>query len=298
MHVSSNTMTRDTATAIARIAYTAFEPFHITAYFNPLLKSAGEDTGLDGHAWYAGSRAQPLGPTSASVVAAAFYNFNPALIGRVWPLAVQAGLDRIAEVRWSILDRVLGDALGPLATEPKLVEVGDRLRDIGDTAVFAGRTLSSAWHSSERPEIPHLALWHSIAVIREWRGDGHLAALIDAQLDPTEAVVFHEAQHPDPKARRVLGKRITQLTRQWSDDEWDAAAERLIARGLLERHDKGEALTEHGVDLDTHIETRTDALASSIWHDVPDAEELLLQVRPYVKAVIDAGILPGTKKKG
>jgi hypothetical protein len=36
-------------------------------------------------------------------------------------------------------------------------------------------------------------------------------------------------------------------------------------------------------------------LASSIWNGVD--EELITSVRPYVKAVIDAGILPGTKKK-
>lgn len=289
-------MSTDTS-ALARSFYTTSEPFHITAYFNPLLQSAADDNGLDGHGWYVGSRAEPLGPTAGSVVAAAFYNFNPALVERVWPLAVEAGLAKIAERRWAVLDTVLGDALGPLATDPKLVEIGNRLRDIGDTAVFAGRTLSSAWHSSERPEVPHLALWHSIAVIREWRGDGHLTALVDAQLDPTEAVVFHEALHPDPKSRRTLGKRITQLTRQWSDDEWDAAAERLVSRGLITRTDKGEALSEAGVDLDTHIETRTDVLASSIWRAVPDAEDLITSLRPYVKAVLDAGFLPGTKKK-
>ena len=283
--------------AIARAAYTTFEPFHITAYFNPHLKSAGQDTGLDGHAWYFGSRAAPLGETSASVVAAAFYNFNPELVERVWPSAVAAGLDTITKRRWELLDAVLTDALGPLATDPQLVTIGNRLRDIGDTAVFAGRTLSAAWHSSERPDAPHLALWHSIAVIREWRGDGHLAALVDAQLDPAEAVVFHEAVHPDPKARRVLGTRITQLTRQWSDEEWDAAARRLASRGLLTTTDGGETLTDQGVELDAHIEQRTDVLASSIWKGIDDAEELIISVRPYVKAVIDAGILPGTKKR-
>lgn len=286
-----------TPAAIARAAYTTFEPFHITAYFNPGLKAAGEDTGLDGHAWYFASRAAPLGRTTASVVAATFYNFNPALVERVWPAALDAGLDKVADRRWAMLESSLGDALGDLAGNPELPTVADRLRDVGDTAVFAGRPLAAAWHSSERPDVPHLALWHSIAVIREWRGDGHLSALLDAQLDPTEAVVFHEAIHPDPKARRLLGKRITQLTRQWSDDEWDAAAERLVARGLVTRTENGEALSEAGVDLDNHIETRTDTLASAIWRDVPDAEDLVASVRPYVKAVIDAGILPGTKKR-
>ncbi|MEO7078045.1 MAG: hypothetical protein ABIY38_04060, partial [Rhodococcus sp. (in: high G+C Gram-positive bacteria)] len=61
--------------------------------------------------------------------------------------------------------------------------------------------------------------------------------------------------------------------------------------------DKNEALTDDGVALDAHIEARTDAMASAIWHNVPDAEELISRVRPYVKAVIVAGILPGTKKR-
>lgn len=290
-------MSSDTAHAIARAAYTTFEPFHITAYFNPMLGSVGEKTGLDGHAWYVGSRAAVMGACPASVVAAAFYNFNPALIERVWPKALEVGLSTIADHRWSMMDKVLSDALGPLAIDPELAKVAGRLHDIGDTAVFAGRPLASAWHTSRRPDEPHLALWHALAVIREWRGDGHIAVLVDAELDPTEAVVFHEATHPDPKARRVLGKRITQLTRQWSDEEWAAAAERLQARGLVTRTDEKEALTDGGVTLDAHIEQRTDALSASIWRGVADAEELVKSVRPYSKAIIDAGILPGTKKR-
>ncbi|GGF99671.1 hypothetical protein GCM10007304_11970 [Rhodococcoides trifolii] len=287
-----------TSPELARAAYKTFERYHITAYFNPDLTQAGTDTGLDGHAWYVGSRAAPMGACSPSVVAAAFFNFNHKLVERSWPKALEAGLDTIADRRWAALDHVLGDALGPLVDEPHLVEVADRLRDIGDTASFAGRPLAAAWHSSERPDAPHLKLWHSIAVLREWRGDGHLAALVDAQLDPTEANVFHEAKHLDPAVRRGgLGKRITQLTREWSDDEWASAADRLATRGLLSITDGAEALTADGVTLDQHIEDRTDIMASAVWNDVPDADELITSVRPYVKAVIDAGFLPGTKKK-
>lgn len=289
-------MSNDTSTAIARAAYTTFEPYHIAAYFNPQLRSVGEETGLDGHAWYIGARAAPMGPCAPSVVTSAFYNFNPELIDRVWPQAVEVGLDKVADRRWAMLDSVLGDALGPLATDPELAKIAGRLRDVADTAVFAGRPLSAAWHSSPGPESPHLVLWHAIAVIREWRGDGHIAALVDAELDPTEAVAFHEAIHPDPKARRVLGKRMTQLTRQWSDEEWNSAAERLQTRGLLTCTEDREALTDEGIELDAHIERRTDALASSIWRKAADGEELVSSVRPYVKAVIGAGILPGTKK--
>ncbi|MEW1879493.1 hypothetical protein AB0O58_07345 [Rhodococcus sp. NPDC080181] len=287
-----------TPTALARAAYTTLEPFHVIAYFNPELGSAYEDTGLDGHAWYAGARAAPMGPCAPSVVAAAFYNFNPVLIEQVWPAAVAVGLDAVSDRRWALLDSVLGAALGSLASEPDLATIAERLRSIGDAASFAGRPLAAAWHSTERPDVPHLALWHSITVLREWRGDGHLAALIDAELDPAEAAVFHEAVRPTPQpGRRALGKRITQLTRQWSETEWDSAAERLAVRGLLTTSAEGETLTEAGTALDRHIEERTDAMASAVWKTVPDAEQLITSARPYVKAVIDAGFLPGTKKR-
>ena len=286
-----------TSTALARAAYNTFEPFHITAYFNPELGSAYEDTGLDGHAWYVGARAAPMGPCAPSVVAAAFYNFNPELVERAWPAAVAVGLDTVSDRRWALLDSVLGTALGSLSADPALATLAGRLGDIGDTASFAGRPLAAAWHSVARPEVPHLALWHSITVLREWRGDGHLAALVDAELGSVEAAVFHEATRPTPqRGRRALGKRITQLTRQWSESEWGSAAERLATRGLLTISAEGETLTETGVALDQHIEDRTDVMASAVWKDVPDAEQLITSARPYVKAVIDAGFLPGTKK--
>ncbi|MBY4130824.1 hypothetical protein HQO83_20730 [Rhodococcus fascians] len=287
-----------TPTELARAAYKTLEPFHVTAYFNPELGSAYEDTGLDGHAWYVGARAAPMGPCAPSVVAAAFYNFNPALIEQAWPAAVAVGLDAVSDRRWSLLDSVLGTALGPLASEPDLASIAERLRTVGDAASFAGRPLAAAWHAAERPDVPHLALWHSITVLREWRGDGHLAALIDAELDPAEAAVFHEAVRPTPQpGRRALGKRITQLTRQWSETEWDSAAERLAVRGLLTTSAEGETLTDDGTALDQHIEDRTDAMASAVWKNIPDAEQLITSARPYVKAVIDAGFLPGTKKR-
>ncbi len=139
-----------TSTALARAAYKTLEPFHVTAYFNPELGSAYEDTGLDGHAWYVGARAAPMGPCAPSVVAAAFYNFNPALIERAWPAAVAVGLETVSDRRWTLLDSVLGTALGSLANAPALAALAGRLGDIGDTASFAGRPLAAAWHSADR----------------------------------------------------------------------------------------------------------------------------------------------------
>ncbi|MBY6366571.1 SCO6745 family protein [Rhodococcoides corynebacterioides] len=280
---------------LARLAYSTLEPYHVAAYFNPDLPNAYADTGLDGHAFYVGARGAPLGPCAPAVVASTFYNFSPALVATAWPAAVEVGLERVSDRRWAALDTVLADALGERAGDPQLADLARRLHEIGDRADFAGRPLSAAWHASSHPDAPHLALWHAIAVLREWRGDGHLAALVDAELDPTEAVVFHEAEHPDPAGRRTLGRRITQITRGWSDEQWGAAIDGLRTRGLLQPD--AEALSDNGVELDRRIEERTDRLASSIWRDVPDAEGLLTSARPYVKAVIAAGFLPGTTKK-
>ena len=43
------------------------------------------------------------------------------------------------------------------------------------------------------PEQPHLAFWHATTLLREHRGDGHLAALLELGLDPLEALVTHTA---------------------------------------------------------------------------------------------------------
>lgn len=284
------------SSSAARAAYQTFEPYHLVAYFNPELGDASAEVGLDGHAWYAGSRGAPLGPCAPSVVAAVFFNFNPELIDRSWPAAVEAGLDRVEERRWLMLDSVLGGALGSAAADPALEELARTLHDLLDQVDYAGRPLAAAWHASPFPPAPHLAFWHATAVLREWRGDGHLTALVDAGFGPTDAVVFHEAVHPDPRGRRVLGKRLTQVTRSWSDEEWGAAADRLASRGLLSVDGEVETLTAAGVELDQRIEDRTDALAGSVWAGSADPEAFIASARPYVKAVISAGILPGTRR--
>ena len=66
-----------------------------------------------------------------------------------------------------------------------------------------------------------------ITVLREHRGDGHIAALVDAGLGGCEALVLHAAtgEVPAPALR---------TTRAWTDEEWAATVEGLRARGLVE----------------------------------------------------------------
>ena len=65
-------------------------------------------------------------------------------------------------------------------------------------------------------------LWHAITVLREQRGDGHIAALQVAGLDPCEALVSFSAIGAAPED--------VFASRGWSAAEWSAARDRLTAR--------------------------------------------------------------------
>lgn len=288
-------MTSTSTGSAARLAYETLEPFHIIAYFNPGLKGAQEDTGLDPYAFYVGARGAPFGPCAASVVASAFYNFNPELIAKSWTAAIDAGLERVHDRRNQMLDDSLRDILGDSIDDASLDELASAYYDLAAGLPLGGRPLAAAWSTAPTPDTARLRLWHAIAVLREWRGDNHIAALALHGLNGFDAAVFHEAQLPDPTVRRrTLGKRIVLLTRGWSEQDWEDSIDRLADAGLAERIDDGHRLTASGAATYDDIEATTDAAGESIW---TGTEDLLTRTRPVVKAVIDAGILPGTRTK-
>lgn len=55
-------------------------------------------------------------------------------------------------------------------------------------------------------------------------------------------------------------------------------------------------MTPAGATHYDHLEEQTDLAAAGFWSGVPDAETVLQAARPFVKAVIDVGYLPGTRK--
>ncbi|GAC67525.1 SCO6745 family protein [Gordonia soli] len=292
------TPSTDTAgAAAARTAYETLEPFHVFSYFNPRLKAAQTDTGLDPHAFYVGARGAPLASTSPHLVVATFYNFRPDLVVGAWERSLAAGLDAVTARRDTMLDDSLAEILGDRFSDDELSGLADEYSALGESLSFSGRPLAAAWRDAAVPDSPRVALWYRIAVLREWRGDNHIAALVINGLDAIDAVVFHEAEHPDPTIRRrLLGRRLVQLTRGWSDEEWDASVARLVDRGLVETTDSGHALTDAGARLHDEIEAATDAASAPAWSG-DGVDDLLSRTRPVVKAIIDAGVLPGTRKK-
>ncbi len=95
------------------------------------------------------------------------------------------------------------------------------------------------------------ALWHAATLLREHRGDGHIAVLQNAELDALEALVSHTASGHGMNPAWVMS------TRGYNEQDWTAAQQRLTGRGLLDG--EGE-LTERGTELRKHLEEETDRL--------------------------------------
>lgn len=281
--------------ALARRAYETVEPFHVVAYFNPGIRDACSDLGIDQHAFYVGARAAPMGEASASVVTAAFYNFSPTVIENGWSQALQAGLAEIDDRRYAMLAEQYGTILAGI--DPAEIEgLAQGFGTVVDGLPLEGRALAAAWGGSPVPDAPALALWRHISVLREWRGDNHLAELIRHGLTGLEAGVFHEADVTDPEIRRrVMGRRFFRITRGWSEEQWGEAVARLTARGLVEGEPEAHRLTPEGMALYDEIEAGTDAVSGAAFGDA--AAGLIDRMRPISKAVIDAGVIPGTTKK-
>ncbi len=131
-------------------------------------------------------------------------------------------------------------------------------------------TPRSAW-----PEQPHLALWHAQSVLREYRGDGHVALLVTHGLSGLEALVTHAASGEVPA-------HVLRSTRQWPEATWDQAVESLQRRNWVERGDDLH-LTAWGAGQRQEMEDGTDELASAPYEALGDDDcaELRALVRPW-----------------
>src|SRR5205085_390162 len=127
---------------------------------------------------------------------------------------------------------------------------------------LAGRPLYAANAALPWPDAPHLVLWSAATRLREHRGDGHVAALLAAPLDPCEANVALTAtgSAPDGMQREY---------RWWSEADWQAAVARLQQRGWL---DAAGTFTAAGRAAREAVEQRTDALALGPWEHLGAAQ--------------------------
>ncbi len=280
----------DDATMYARQCWRTLEPYHGMIYFVPEATAAYEALGVTGRSGYFGSRSAALGAVGPLVVQATFFNFHPGLVE-----AAMTGLwDRTTPeamllARHQAVDAALRRLLGDEIEADTVREAVDLLRPAVEAAIARpeGRPLFAGHARLPEPDVPHLALWWAATLLREFRGDGHIAALVDAELSAVEALILHAATGTVPRS-------ILQTTRAWPDDEWDAGVDRLRGRGLVEdgpadadRTDGDVRLSPAGTELHDHIEHRTDVLATPAWGAISaeDAARVRAIVRPWSKTI-------------
>ncbi|MFB9907915.1 SCO6745 family protein [Allokutzneria oryzae] len=249
--------TVDERRAAARRLWSLFENYHVLTYFTPESRAAADALGCKG-GWmgYFAQRAAPFGEASPELVISTFYNFHPGKVRRALPDAwAVAGAERFLTARLSGVDGALRRLLGEeVLAGPELAELAELGREAASAAPITGRPLAAANAALPWPEQPHLVLWHAATILRESRGDGHIATLVAAGLDPCEALVVYAADH-DMSGEAMRGWR------GWSEQEWQDAADRLTDRGLL----ADDELTPEGDDLRAWCEQRTDDGAAVPW---------------------------------
>lgn len=264
----------------------SLETLHAFGYFAPEVEEELTRLGLrKGRTCYFASRSAPMGAVSPGTVAATFYVFNPALVARhmgdVW---TTASPEEVTRARYRGISAGWQRLLGDLDPDD-VAEAADLAKTAAQACSVAGRPLSAAHADLPWPDAPHLVLFHGLTVLREHRGDGHIAALLGEGLSALEALVTHTA------TGRGFTVAAAKATRGWSDEEWDAAAAALVDRGVMTPEG---GLTEEGGALRRRVEEATDRMAAQPWQALGEdgATRLAELGRPWVRQALKGGAFP------
>ena len=223
-------------------------------YFSPEAFEEYAGLGLvDGWAAYFSSRSAAMGRVSPDVVAATFYNFNPQLIRQSidWDVAAPAA---VYDARLRGARRTLGRLLDGVT--PDLTRLLELLRAAVEACPPEGRPIAAPHAAKPWPEDPLLATWYAANILREFRGDGHVAVLVAHGVRPVEALLLHAGYVGLDERRR----RGFFATRAWPDESLRSGVEAMRERGFL---DADGMLTDAGGKFRGMIEHDTDRAAAA-----------------------------------
>ncbi len=258
---------------IGAIPYTADEP-------NEAMFALGFTNYWD--TYFAG-RAAPLGLTPAEVVDALFYNFAPGEVARhipkVWRTTTpEAAISARQMGCAKALRRILGDRVDTAA----FARAAELLIKAATSAPLEGRPMYAALHAIPVPDDAVGRLFHAACLLREHRGDGHIAALMTEGVGGLEAhALFALAMDmPAEKFGRIHHLPEAQIA---------AVIDGMRGRGLI-----GEDgwLTKQGRAAKQRVEALTDDLAATPYESL-EPEELdelmttLGQLAPLLLAAED-----------
>ena len=257
------------------------EPIAANVYFAKEAGALYKDLGLGYMPGYFCSRSACMGQVTPEVVVATFGVFNPAVVKP----AVEEGWSKTtatdvlaARQQGAIasLGRIFGGVPDGAARATGL------LRRAGETAPVPAHPIFAGLLSLGFPGDPIGDLWRASDLVREHRGDTHVAAWAGYGVDAVEITLLTELWWKMPLDTYVR-------TRGWSEDEIKAGLARLRERGLID----GESFTDDGERLRGAIERVTDLGERSIVAALgDDADELLGLLEPMARAVVESGGYP------
>jgi hypothetical protein len=270
--------------SMARRLFELVEPVAVVTYMAAEPTEAVMALGLPGmwDAYFAG-RAAPLGrDVPAGVVHALFYNFADGEVARhiprVWDMITPEAANA-ARQQGSVaaLRRILGD----LADSPDVPRAADLLIKAGTSARTEGRALYAAVRTLPLPTEPVARLWHGANLLREHRGDGHVAALLSCGIGGTECHVLHALSEGMPP--EDFG-RVSHL----QDAQLAAVVDGMRARGLV---GADGWLTAAGRQTKQRVETLTDELATPGYDGLEPREidQLVEALEPLATVLVAAG---------
>jgi len=275
--------------SLARRFFDRFEPVHAVTYFAPEARTALDGLGFRGF-WmgYFAARSAPFGVVPTAVVTATFYNFAPERVAKALPAAwdVASPTDALRARQESAVAALCRYGV----TDDDAVAAADLAEKAARSAPIDGRPLFAANAALDWPDEPVGRLWHAVTLLREQRGDGHVAVLATLGVSGRECNLLHAAAGRVPK-------EMIMRSRDYDGEQWDHYRELLARRGIL---DGDGALTDAGRDLKQRIEDTTDRLALSALDSLDDeeVERLFLALTPITRKVVAAGDVPAATPMG
>ncbi len=259
---------------MARRMFELVEPIGVVPYATDDPNEAMFALGFSSY-WdtYFAGRAAPLGLVPAEVVDALFYNFAPGEVARhipkVWETTTpEAALAARLAGCTKALRRILGDHIG----SPSFARAAELLLEAATSAPLEGRPMYAALRAVPIPDDLVARLFHAGALLREHRGDGHIAALMSEAIGGVESHVLYALANGVPAHR--FG-RVHHLPRA----QLDAVIDGMQRRGLI--GDDGW-LSERGRAVQQRVEALTDDLAAPPYERLAHGrlDELMAALEP------------------
>ncbi len=269
---------------VARRMFELTEPISMVNFASPEPNEAMAALGFRGY-WdgYFAGRSAPLGRVPAEVVHAAFYNFADGEVARhipkVWSTTTPEAAHAAREQGCVAALRAI---LGELAETPQLARAAELLAQAATSAPTEGRVMYAGLRALPVPEEPVTRLWHAANMLREHRGDGHIAALVSERVGGLEAHVL-SALAMDIYPAESFG-RIHHLPEALLAEVMDG----LRRRGLV---DAAGRFTDAGRATKDRIEALTDVLGEAPYEglDASELEELIALLEPIAKRLDAVG---------